>query len=100
MSGVLTSLLLFIIVVLIIISLMSRISSTRDSLQQIWKNKSDQQPAMDQQPRLAPVFVISSVHNETERIVSQVLAEAGFDVVNFADPFIQVHIIFAQKLCK
>ena len=99
MSGVLTSLLLFIIVVLIIISLMSRITS-RDSLQQIWKNKSDQQPAMDQQPRLAPVFVISSVHNETERIVSQVLAEAGFDVVNFADPFIQVHIIFAQKLCK
>ena len=99
MSGVLTSLLLFITVVLIIISLMSRISS-RDSLQQIWKNKSDQQPAMDQQPRLAPVFVISSVHNETERIVSQVLAEAGFDVVNFADPFIQVHIIFAQKLCK
>ena len=99
MSGVLTSLLLFIIVVLIIISLLSRIS-TRDSSQQIWKNKSDQQPAMDQQPRLAPVFVISSVHNETERIVSQVLAEAGFDVVNFADPFIQVHIIFAQKLCK
>ena len=99
MSGVLTSLLLFIIVVLIIISLMSRITS-RDSLQQIWKNKSDQQPAMDQQPRLAPVFVISSVHNETERVVSQVLAEAGFDVVNFADPFIQVHIIFAQKLCK
>ena len=99
MSGVLTSLLLFIIVVLIIISLMSRITS-RDSLQQIWKNKSDQQPAMDQQPRLAPVFVISSVHNETERIVSQVLAGAGFDVVNFADPFIQVHIIFAQKLCK